>query len=167
MSDGSELWGGTWRGLGRGAGRGTAEASAGALVGSGFEIVGDGLGDLAGTDLSVCFDLGVGSSFSDFFFGDAVALALGFGFGVTSSSSADFFAGDFFGFGVGESSPSSLPAGVFFVFGLAVGVGDAFDFDFRLAGFGVAFGSGVSEGVGDVTARISSLGFFFLGSSLV
>jgi hypothetical protein len=73
------------------------------------------------------------------------------------------------GFGVGESSfPSSL-AGVFFDFDLGVGVGVAFffDFDFRLAGFGVAFGSGVSEGVGDVTARISSRAFFFFCSSLV
>jgi hypothetical protein len=86
MSEGIELCGGTGRGLGRGAGRGTAEASTGVLVGSGFEIVGDGLGDLAGTAFSVGFGFGVASSFSDFFFGDVVALAFGFGFGVTSSS---------------------------------------------------------------------------------
>ena len=165
MSEGSDEDGGA-RGEGRGAGRGTAEPSTGGLADSAFEIVGDGLGDFAGTAFSVCLGFGVGS-FSDFLAGVAVALA--FGFGVTSSSSEDFFAGDFLGLGVGESSSSSSVAGVFFDFGLGVGVGDTFffDFDFRLAGLGVGFGSGVSDGVGDVTARISSRAFFFFGSSLV
>ena len=163
MSEG----GGCARGEGRGAGRGTADASTGVRVGSGFEIGGDGLGDFAGAAFSVCFAFGVASSLSDFFPG--VPLAFAFGFGVSSSSSVDFLDGDFFGFGVGESSfPSSL-AGVFFafVFGVGVGVAFFFDFDFRVAGFGVGFGVGVSDGVGEAAARLSSLAFFFFGSSLV
>jgi hypothetical protein len=145
---------------------------------SSFDLggVADGLGVFAGSAFSVRFGFGVASSDSVFFFGDAlfllagVSVALALGFGVaSSSSSAVFFAGDFFGFGVGESSSSPSLAGVFFDFGFGVGVGVAFFFvfDFRLAGFGVGFGVAVSEGVGEVTARISSRAFFFFCSSLV
>ncbi len=164
MSEGSELCGGTGRSVGRGAGRGTGEASAGELKGCGF---------------------GVSFSDSAFFFGVAdlsasalglfllagVSLALAFGFGVTSSSSSpDFLPGDFdaFGFGVDDASSLSPFAGVFFGFGFAVGVGVAlvFVFVFRFAGFGFAVGSGVSDGVGEVTARISSRAFFFFSGSI-
>jgi hypothetical protein len=143
---------------------------------SSFDLGGatEGLGVFAGSAFSVRFGFGVASSDSIFFFGDALFLlagvSLALGFGVASSSSpADFFAGDFFGFGVGESSSSPSLGGVFFDFGFGVDVGVAFFFvfDFRLAGFGVGFGVAVSEGVGEVTARISSRAFFFFCSSLV
>ena len=127
--------------------------------------------------------------FSDSGFGlfllAGVSPAFAFGFGVTSSSSLPLFLGDDFalGFGVGDSSSAS-PAGIFFargvfvgsgvsvgfvfafVFGAGVGVAFFFAFDFRVAGFGFAVGSGVSEGVGEVTARISSRAFFFFCSSV-
>ena len=120
-----------------------------------------------------------------FFVASGVSLALAFGFGVTSSSSpALFLLGDFaFAFGVGDSSSSfSSAAGLFFgrgdfvgsgvsvgfafAFALGVGVGLAFFlfFDLRLAGFGFAVGSGVADGVGEATARISSRAFFFFSS---
>jgi hypothetical protein len=105
-----------------------------------------------------------------------------FGLGVTSSSSSSaFFADDFvLGFGLGDASSSSSPDGVFlgrgvfvrsglsvaFGFGFGVGVAFFFAFDFRLAGFGFAVGSGVSDGAGEVTARISSRAFFFFCSSV-
>ena len=170
MSEGNDVCGGTGRGLGRGAGRGTGEASTG--VRSGFGVVADGLGVFTDSAFSVRFSFGVGDfSVSVFFFFAGGAVSLAFGFGVTSSSSSpDFLPGvfDAFGFGVGDSSSSSSPAGVFFgfAFGFAVGVGVAFffDFDFRFAGFGFAVGSGVSDGVGDATARISSRAFFFFSS---
>jgi hypothetical protein len=170
MSDGSELCGGTGRGLGRGAGRGTGEASTG--VRSGFGVVADGLGVFAGSAFSVRFSFGEGdfSSSAFFFFaGVGVADPFAFGFGVISSSSSpDFLPGDFvvFDFGAGVASSSSSPAGVFFVFGFGVGVGVAFFFDFalRFAGFGVALDFGVSAGVGDATARISSRAFVFFSS---
>ena len=156
--------------MGRGAGRGTGEASTGELKGCGLGVLAAGLGVFAGS----VFFFGVGdcsaSVFGLFFFA-GVSLALAFGIGVTSSSSSpDFLPGDFdaFGFGVGDVSSSS--AGVFFGFGFgfAVGVGVAFFFvfDFRFAGFGLAVGSGVSDGVGEVTARISSRAFFFFSRSV-
>ncbi|MEY2577680.1 MAG: hypothetical protein QOI49_504 [Verrucomicrobiota bacterium] len=200
MSDGSDVCGCGTRGDGRGAGRGTAEASAtgGRVDSTGaceldgfkpssldFDGVAEGLGDLAGSVLSVRLGFGVSFSDSVFFFGvgdlsasalglfllAGVSLALAFGFGVTSSSSSpDFLLGDFdaFGFGVGDVSSSSPFAGVFFGFGFGVGVGVAFFFvfDFRFAGFGFAVGSGVSDGVGEVTARISSRAFFFFSGSV-
>jgi hypothetical protein len=105
-----------------------------------------------------------------------------FGLGVTSSSSSLlFFADGFvFGFGVGDASSSSSPDGLFlgrgvfvgsgvsvgFAFGFGVGVAFFFVFDFRLAGFGFAVGSGVSDGAGEVTARISSRALFFFCSSV-
>jgi hypothetical protein len=152
-----------------------------------FDGVAEGLGDLPGSVLSVRFGFGVSFSDSVFFFGVGdlsasalglfllagvpLALAVAFGFGVTSSSSSpDFLPGGFdaFGFGVGDASSSSLFAGVFFGFGFGVGVGVAFFFvfDFRFAGFGFAVGSGVSDGVGEVTARISSRAFFFFSGSV-
>ena len=152
--------------MGRGAGRGTGEASAGEL--KGFGVLAAGLGVFAGS----VFFFGVGdlsgSAFGLFLLA-GVSLALLLGFGVTSSSSSpDFLPGDFvaFGFGVGDVSSSS--AGVFFGFGFGVGVGVAFFFffDFRFAGFGFAVGSGVSDGVGEVTARISSRAFFFFSGSV-
>ena len=170
MSEGSEDCGGIARGLGRGAGRGTGEASTG--VRSGLGVVAGGVGVFTGSAFSIRFSFGVGDfSASEFFFFAGVAVALVFVFGVTSSSSSpDFLPGvfDALGFGVGDSSSSSSPAGVFFAFafGLGVGVGVAFffDFDFRVAGFGVAVGSGVSDGLGEATARISSRAFFFFSS---
>ena len=213
MSEGSEAGGCGCRGEGRGAGRGTADASTtggredstGAWELDGFKPSSldfdgeaEGLGDLAGSVLSVRLDFGVSFSGSVFFgVGDlsgsglglfllvGVAVALSFGFGVSSSSSSLFFFVDAFGlgFGVGDASSSSSPAGVFFVFGVfgsgvsvgfafalgfGVGVGVAFFFvfDFRFAGFGLAVGSGVSDGVGEVTARISSRAFFFFSWSV-
>lgn len=154
-----------------------------------FGGVAEGLEVLAASAFSIRFGLGVSFSGSVFFFGvgdlsasalglfllAGVSLALAFGLGVTSSSSSlspDFLPGDFdaFGFGVGDVSSSS--AGVFFGFGFGVGVGVAFFFvfffvfDFRFAGFGFAIGSGVSDGVGEVTARISSRAFFFFSGSV-
>ena len=212
MSEGSDVGGCGCRGEGRGAGRGTADASAtggredstGARELDGFrpssldfEGEAEGLGDLAGSVLSVRLGFGVSFSGSVFFgLGDlsgsgfglflpvGVAVAFSFGFGVTSSSSSLLFFADAFGFGfgLGDASSSSSPAGVFFVFGalvgsgvsvgfafalgFGVGVGVAFFFvfDFRLAGFGFAVGSGVSDGVGEATARISSRAFFFFSS---
>jgi hypothetical protein len=134
------------------------------------------VGVFAGSAFSIRFGFGLASSDSGFFLAEGlflvpgVSVALAFGFGVDSSSSSpDFFPGDFvaLGFGVGDSSSSS-EAGVFFAFGfgVGVGVGDAFffDFDFRAAGFGFAVGSGVADGVGEATARISSRAFFFFSS---
>jgi hypothetical protein len=150
MSDGSELCGGTGRELGRGAGRGTGDASTG--VRSGFGVEGGGLGVLAGSAFSVRFSFGAGdfsSSVFFFFAGVGVAVPFAFGFGVSSSSSsAAFLPGDLVAFG----------------FGLGVGVAFFFDFDLRGAGFGVALDFGVSAGVGDATARISSRAFFFFSS---
>jgi hypothetical protein len=181
ISEGCELWGGTGRGEGRGAGRGTADASTGGREDSSFGVVGAGLGVFAGSAFSVRFAFGVGSSESDFFLGDGdlsasafgfflpagVSLGFAFGLGVASSSSPAFFVGDLvaLGFGVGDSSSSSSD-GVFFGFALGFGVGLAFFFVFAflLAGFGFAVGSGVSDGVGEVTARISSRAFFFFSS---
>ncbi len=128
---------------------------------SDFGFFFDGLFFVPGASVAFAFGFGVGSSSSspDFLPGDFVA----FGFGVGDSSSSSpleaFFA---FGFGVGDSSSSE--AGVFFAFGCGVGVGVFFDFDFRVAGLGFALGSGVAEGVGDATARISSRAFFFFSS---
>ena len=170
MSEVSEVCGGTGRGVGRGAGRGTGEASTAAR--SGFGVVAAGLGVFTGSAFSIRFSFGVADfSGSEFFFFAGVAVAFVFGVGVTSSFASPLFApGDFvvFDFGVGDLSSSSLPVGVFFAvgFGVGVGVGVAFffDFDFRFAGFGFAVGSGVSDGVGEVTARISSRAFFFFSS---
>ena len=127
---------------------------------------------MAGSAFSVRFSFGAGDfSASELFFFSGAAVAFAFDFGVTSSSSSPlFFVDDFvvFGFGVGDSSSSSSPVGVFFAFafGFGVGVGVAFffDFDFRFAGFGVAVGFGVSDGLGEATARISSRAFFFFSS---
>ena len=150
MSEGSEVCGGTGRCVGRGAGRGTGEAST--AVRSGFGVVAAGLGVFTGSAFSIRFSFGVADfSGSEFCFFAGVAVAFVFGFGVTSSSSSPLFLpGDF----------------VDFAFGVGVGVGVAFffDFDFRFAGFGFAVGSGVSDGVGEVTARISSRAFFFFSS---
>jgi len=187
MSEGSDVCGGTGRGLGRGAGRGTAGTSAGGLLDSAGPL------EVGGWELDG-FGLGLASSDPGFFFDEAlflvppVSVALAFGFGVgSSSSSPDFFPGDFvalgfgvgdwsssvapevlfgFGLGVGDSSSSSERGFFAFGFGVGVGVGDGFffDFDFRFAGFGFAVGSGVSDGVGDATARISSRAFFFFSS---
>jgi hypothetical protein len=169
MSEGRELGGCCGgRGEGRGAGRGIGVASTGLRNDSGFGVVAAGLGVLTGSAFSLRFSFGVGDfSGSGLLFFEGVAVPLAFGVGVTSSSSsADFLAVDFaLGFGVAVSSSSSSE-GVFFAFGFGVGVGVAFffDFDFRAAGFGFAVGSGVSEGVGEVTARISSRAFFFFSS---
>lgn len=165
-------------------GCGVIAAGLGVLAGSAFSIRFDfGVGS-SGSD----FFLGEGDlSASEVFLLAGVAVALAFGFGVTSSSSSpDFLPCDFdaFGFGVGDAFSSSSPPGVFFAFGVfvgsgvslglafalgfGVGVGVAFFFvfDFRLAGFGFAVGSGVSDGVGEVTARISSRAFFFFSGSV-
>ena len=132
-----------------------------------METLTEGLGGLAGSAFSIRFSFGVGdfSGSGLFFF---VGVSIAFAFGVTSSSSSLlFFPGDFdvLGLGVGDSSSSSFFGGVFFAFGFGVGVGVAFfDFDFRFAAFGVALGRGVSDGVGEATARISSCAFFFFSS---
>ena len=138
-----------------------------------------GEGDFSGSALGLFLVAGV-------FVGSGVSVLFAFGFGVTfSSSSPVFLLGDFvFGFGVGDSSSSELffGRGVFvgsgvsvgfaFAFGFGVGVGVAFFlvFDFRLAGFGLAVGSGVSDGVDEVIARISSRALrasrFFFSSSV-
>ena len=140
-----------------------------------------GEGDFSGSALGLFLVAGV-------FVGSGVSVLFAFGFGVTfSSSSPVFLPGDFvFGFGVGDSSSSSselffgrgvfvgsgVSVGFAFAFGFGVGVGVAFFlvFDFRLAGFGLAVGSGVSDGVGEVIARISSRALrasrFFFSSSV-
>jgi len=108
------------------------------------------------------------------------AFGLRFGFGVTSSSSSPAFLSSAFAFGLGAADSSSSAAGVFFGRGVLVGsgVGLAFGlelvfflvFDFRVAGFGLAFASDFSAGVGEATARISSLALrasrFFFSSSV-
>jgi hypothetical protein len=137
-----------------------------------------GEGDFSGSALGLFFVAGV-------FVGSGVSVAFAFGFGAASSSSSPvFLPGDFaFGFGVGDSSSSSelffgrgvfvgsgVSLGFVFALGFGVGVGFFLDFDFRLAGLGLAVGSGVSEGVGEVTARISSRALrasrFFFSSSV-
>jgi hypothetical protein len=138
-----------------------------------------GEGDFSSSALGLFFVAGL-------FVGSGVSVAFAFGFGATSSSSSPvFLPGDFaFGFGVGDSSSSSselffgrgvfvgsgVSVGFVFAFGFGVGVGFFLDFDFRLAGFGLAVDSGVSEGVGEVTARISSRALrasrFFFSSSV-
>jgi len=72
-------------------------------------------------------------------------------------------------FGVGDSSGAGLffAPGVAVTLGFGIGVGLVFVFDLRVAGFGLASGSGVSAGVGDVTARISSRALRFFSSSSV
>jgi hypothetical protein len=137
-----------------------------------------GDGDFSGSGLGLFLLAGdfVGSGVSV-----ASAFGLRFGLGVTSSSSSDFLPSDFaFGFGVGDSSSSA--AGVFFGRGVLVGSGVSVDFgfalevvfffvfDFRFAGFGLAFASDFSAGVGEATARISSRALrasrFFFSSSV-
>ena len=130
-----------------------------------FVALGLGVGDWSSSvapGVFFGFGFGVGDSSSS---SSPAGIFFAFCFGVTSSSSSPLFLlGDFdaLGFGVGDSSSSSSPAGVFLAFGFGVGV--AFFFDFRFAGFGFAVGSGVSDGVGDATARISSRAFFFFSS---
>lgn len=146
-----------------------------------FFETGDLLDFGAGLFLDFAFDFGVGDLvdagvglpfFAGFFVGSGVA-------SESSSSSASVFLGEAFSLGVGDSSASSglfvafgvlVASGVAvafaFAFGVGVGVGVFFavDLAFRLAGFGLAVGEGVTDGVGEVTARISSRAFFFFSS---
>jgi hypothetical protein len=143
------------------------------------------LGDLSLFGVELFFD-----AFFDFGVGDLVEAGVGLPFfagvlvgsGVASespsSSSSPVVFGDAFNFGVGDSSASPgvfsalgvlVASGVAlafaFVFGVGVGLGVFFAFDFLVAGFGLAAGEGVTDGVGEVTARISSRAFFFFSSS--
>jgi hypothetical protein len=145
-------------------GFGAAFSEAGFFFGSGdISDSGSGLRLFLGAGLFA--DAGV-SSDSGFFFG----------FGVTSSSSPplSLLSEVGFDFGVGDSSSSAagpfLERGVFvgsgawvgFALGFGVGGGVLLLLDFLLAGFGFAFGSGVSDGVGEAIARISSRALRFL-----
>ena len=149
-----------------------------------------GVGDLSGSGVGLFldfdFDFGVGDlpragvGLGLFFLaGDFVGSGVSSAADASSSSSAVFF-GE--AFDVGDSSPSAglfVALGVWvgsgfavafaFAFGVGVGVGVFFAFDVRLAGFGFALGEGDTEGVGEVTARISSRAFwasrFFFSSS--
>ena len=137
----------------------------------------------------VAFDFGVGDASDSgvgFFFiagvllgsGDSAFFSVVFGFGVASSSSSpvDFFVADFsLDFGEGDSSGSG--AGLFLASGVGVGVAFGlglecfFALDLRSAGFGLAVGSGISDGVGEAIARISSRALlrasrFFFSSSV-
>lgn len=151
---------------------------AGPTCSDGFDLgvgVGDapfffGEGDLSGPGVGLFFDF---------------AFAFGVGDLVDAGVGLPFFAGVFVAsgvtvaLGVGDSSASSGLFVVFgvlvasgvgvafaFAFGVGVGVGVFFPFDFafRSAGFGLAAGEGVTDGVGEVTARISSCAFFFFSS---
>ena len=121
-----------------------------------MEHVGNVAGPLLGYEVLTAFFLAAG-----FFVGSADSpdsvLSIRFGFGV-SSSSADFFVPDLaLLFGAGDSSDSGVglfPAAGAVGFGF--GVGSFLDLALRFAGFGFAVGSGVSVGVGDAIARISS-----------
>lgn len=171
-------------------GRGVVGAGVGLFAGSSFSAdfaLGVGVGVppffFGAGDLSAC---GVGLPFAAGVFSDS---AFFFAFGVGDFSEAGvglpFLAGVFVasgvavGLGVGDSSGSpglvvafgvlvGSGVGVPFAFALAfdVGVGDGFFFAFRFAGFGFAVGEGVTEGAGEVTARISSRAFFFFSSSV-
>ena len=129
-----------------------------------------GVGDLSGSGVGLFFDfpldLGVGD-FVDagvglpFFVGVLVASGVPVGLGVgDSSASSGLFAV------VGVLVASGVAVAFAFAFGVGVGVGVFFAFDlvFRWAGFGLAFGEGDTEGVGEETARISSRAFFFFSS---
>lgn len=149
-----------------------------------------GVGDLSGSGVGLFLDFDF-----DFGVGDLPRVGAGLGLfflagdfvdsGVSSagdafSSSSAAFSGEAFDLGVGDWSPS---AGLFvalvvgsgfavafaFAFGVGVEVGVFFAFDVRLAGFGFALGEGVTDGVGEVTARTSSRAFwasrFFFSSS--
>lgn len=164
-------------------GRGVVGAGVGLFAGSSFSaglVLGAGVGVPP-------FFFGVGDlPFAAGVFPDS---AFFFAFGVGDFSEAGvglpFLAGLFVasgvavGLGVGDSSGSpglvvafgvlvGSGVGVAFVFAFAfgVGVGDGVFFAFRFAGFGFAVGEGVTDGSGEVTARISSRAFFFFSSSV-
>jgi len=130
-----------------------------------------GVGDSSGSGVGLFFTAGVllGS-------GDSAFFPVTFGFGVASSSPSlsDFFAADFsLGFGEGDSSGSGVELLLAFGVGVAFGLELEcfFALDLRSAGFGFAVGSGVSDGVGEAIARISSRALirasrFFFSSSV-
>lgn len=143
-----------------------------------------GVGDLSGSGVGLFLDFAL-----DFGVGDLVEAGVGLPFfaGVfvgsgdsseTLPSSSVFF-GEAFDLGVGDSSASAglfvafgvlvgsgVSVALAFAFGVGVGVGVFFGFDFRLAGFGLAVGEGVTDGLGEETGRISSRAFFFFSSSV-
>ena len=157
-------------------------------------MVAAGLGLFVASVFSIRSDLGVGVGDPPFFFGEGdfpggvglfldFALALGVGDFLGDGVGLTFLPGVFVGsgvgddLGVGDSSASSglvvafgvlVASGVAvafaFAFGVGVGVGVFLAFDFLVAGFGLAVGEGVTDGVGEETARISSRAFFFLSS---
>jgi hypothetical protein len=141
-----------------------------------------GLGDLSffgvGLFLDFALDFGVGvlldAGVGLRFF---VGVFVGCGVASESASSSPVFFGEAFDLGVGDSSVSSglscvlgdlvapgVAVAFAFALGVGVGVGVFFALDFRVAGFGLAVGEGVTEGVGEETARISSRAFFFFSS---
>jgi len=162
---------------GSSVGRGVASAGLGSAfsirsdlgVGVGVAPFSFGVGDFfpgVGLFLDFAFDLGVGDFFADgvgltFLPGDFVGSGVADGFGVGDSSASSGL-GDPFGVVLG----SGVPVAFAFAFGVGVGVGDFFavDLAFRFAGFGLALGDGVTDGVGEVTARISSRAVFFFSS---
>ena len=169
-------------------GRGVVGAGVGLLTGSAFSIWVDfgvgvsalvpfffGEGDLSAAGVGLFFDFAAGdlpAAGVGLFFFDGVFVGCGDSSDAVSSSSSssatvafgvvvDFGEGDasaspglFFALGVLVGSGVAVPFAL--VFPLGVGVGVAFNL--RVAGFGFAVGE--ADGVGDVTARISSRAFF-------
>jgi hypothetical protein len=152
-----------------------------------------GVGDLSGFGVGLFLDLAFldlgegdlpGAGVGLFFFLPGVGVGSGVSSAaVETSSSSPVFFGEAFDLGAGDSSASpglfvafgvlvdsGVDVGVAFAlaFGVGVGAGVFFvaGFDFRWAGFGFALGEGVTDGVGEETARISSRAFFFFSSSV-
>lgn len=167
---------------GSSVGRGVVAAELGLFTGSAFSLrsalgvgLGDapfffGVGDLSGSGVGLFLDFPLGFGVGDlvdagvglpFFAGVFVASGVAVDLGVGDSSASS---GLFVAFGVLVASGVAVAFAFAFGVGVGVGVFFAFDLAFRSAGFGLAVGEGVTDGVGEETARISSRAFFFFSS---